>query len=68
MCLYCVNLFCLHHNFQGPGFSIAEDVAEVKKLLEKEINMRKEAEEEVNKLKSQLRQCTDSGVCLLCGY
>ncbi|XP_007052030.2 PREDICTED: armadillo repeat-containing kinesin-like protein 2 isoform X1 [Theobroma cacao] len=48
-------------NGKGPGFSIAEDVAEVKKLLEKEINMRKEAEEEVNKLKSQLRQCTDSG-------
>ncbi|MBA0583194.1 hypothetical protein Gorai_014063, partial [Gossypium raimondii] len=45
----------------GPGSSIVEDVAEVKKLLEKEIHMRKEAQEEVNKLKSQLGQCPDSG-------
>ena len=60
------NISCHHHNFQGPGFSIVEDVAEVKKLLEKEIHMRKEAEEEVNKLKSQLGQSTDSGVYLLC--
>ncbi|KAK8487057.1 hypothetical protein V6N13_016273 [Hibiscus sabdariffa] len=48
-------------NGEGPGFSVVDDVAEVKKLLDKEIHMRKEAEEEVNKLKSQLRQCTDSG-------
>ncbi|PPD70385.1 hypothetical protein GOBAR_DD32731 [Gossypium barbadense] len=46
---------------RGPGSSIVEDVAEVKKLLEKEIHMRKEAQEEVNKLKSQLGQCPDSG-------
>lgn len=59
------NIFCLHHNFQGPGFSIVEDVAGVKKMLEKEIHMRKEAEEEVNKLKSQLGQCRDLGVYLL---
>ncbi|PPR81401.1 hypothetical protein GOBAR_AA39317 [Gossypium barbadense] len=48
-------------NGEGPGSSIVEDVAEVKKLLEKEIHMRKEAQEEVNKLKSQLGQCPDSG-------
>ncbi|XP_022757110.1 kinesin-like protein KIN-UB [Durio zibethinus] len=48
-------------NGERPGFSIAEDVADVKKLLEKEIHMRKEAEEEVIKFKSQLGQCTDSG-------
>lgn len=48
-------------NGEGPGFSVAEDVAEVKNMLEKEIHMRKEAEEEVKKLKSQLRRSTDSG-------
>ncbi|XP_040931595.1 kinesin-like protein KIN-UB isoform X2 [Gossypium hirsutum] len=48
-------------NGEGPVSSIVEDVAEVKKLLEKEIHMRKEAEDEVNKLKSQLGQCPDSG-------
>ncbi|XVF33480.1 hypothetical protein REPUB_Repub17cG0172100 [Reevesia pubescens] len=48
-------------NGEGPGFFNSEDVAVVKKLLEKEIRMRKEAEDEVNKLKSQLGQCTDSG-------
>ncbi|KAE8672129.1 Armadillo repeat-containing kinesin-like protein 3 [Hibiscus syriacus] len=48
-------------NGEGASFSVVDDVVEVKKLLEKEIHMRKEAEEEVNKLKSQLRQCTDSG-------
>ncbi|XVF31815.1 hypothetical protein REPUB_Repub17cG0026000 [Reevesia pubescens] len=46
---------------QGPGFPTAEDVAEVKRLLEKEMHMRKEAEYEVNKLKSQLGQYPDSG-------
>ncbi|KAB2002797.1 hypothetical protein ES319_D11G089400v1 [Gossypium barbadense] len=46
-------------NWEGPGFS--EDIAEVKKLLEKEIHMRKEAEKEVNKLKSQLGQHMDAG-------
>ncbi|XWS32307.1 hypothetical protein CRYUN_Cryun23aG0148400 [Craigia yunnanensis] len=48
-------------NGEGRGFSISEDVAEVKNMLEKEVHMRKEAEEEVNKLKSQLGQSTDSG-------
>ncbi|KAE8720856.1 Armadillo repeat-containing kinesin-like protein 2 [Hibiscus syriacus] len=46
---------------RGPSFSVVDDVAEVKKLLEKEIHMRKDAEEGVSKRKSQLRQCTDSG-------
>ncbi|KAA3475346.1 armadillo repeat-containing kinesin-like protein 2 isoform X1 [Gossypium australe] len=46
-------------NAEGPGFS--EDIAEVKKLLEKETHMRKEAEKEVNKLKSQLGQHMDAG-------
>ncbi|XWS77181.1 hypothetical protein CRYUN_Cryun01aG0239500 [Craigia yunnanensis] len=44
-------------NGEGPGFSIAE----VKNMLEKEIHMRMEAEEEVNKLKSRLGQSSDPG-------
>ncbi|OMP00581.1 Armadillo [Corchorus olitorius] len=47
--------------FQGPSSSTSEDISELRKLLEEEIHMRKKAEEEVNKLKSQLGQCTDSG-------
>ncbi|XVF79908.1 hypothetical protein PTKIN_Ptkin15bG0028400 [Pterospermum kingtungense] len=47
-------------NGEGHDFSIVEDVTEVKRMLEKEIHMRKEAEEEVNKLKCQLGQCRDS--------
>ncbi|KAJ4845553.1 hypothetical protein Tsubulata_021534 [Turnera subulata] len=38
------------------GEGIAEDVHDVKRLLENEIQLRKAAEEEVNKLKSQLEQ------------
>ncbi|KAE8697537.1 Armadillo repeat-containing kinesin-like protein 2 [Hibiscus syriacus] len=52
---------CLFQFSGGPGSSIAEDIAEVKKLLEKETHTRKEAEKEVDKLKSQLGQCTDAG-------
>ncbi|KAK8565889.1 hypothetical protein V6N13_020965 [Hibiscus sabdariffa] len=48
-------------NGERPGSSIAEDIVEVKKLLEKETHMRKEAEKEVNKLKSQLGQGTEAG-------
>ncbi|KAK8693452.1 hypothetical protein V6N13_071035 [Hibiscus sabdariffa] len=48
-------------NGEGPGSSNAEDIAEVKKLLEKETHMRKEAEKEVIKLKSQLGQGTEAG-------
>ncbi|KAL4362200.1 hypothetical protein GQ457_04G032320 [Hibiscus cannabinus] len=48
-------------NGEGPGSSNAKDIAEVKKLLEKETHMRKEAEKEVIKLKSQLGQGTEAG-------
>ncbi|XP_039069083.1 kinesin-like protein KIN-UB isoform X2 [Hibiscus syriacus] len=48
-------------NGEGPGSSIGEDIAEVKKRLEKETFMRKEAEKEAVKLRSQLGQCTDAG-------
>ncbi|XP_039042607.1 kinesin-like protein KIN-UB isoform X2 [Hibiscus syriacus] len=48
-------------NGEGPGSSIGEDIGEVKKMLEKETHMRKEAEKEVDKLRSQLGQCTDAG-------
>lgn len=43
-------------NGQGPGLSVAE----VKKMLQNEINLRKTAEEEVKNLKSQLEQYTQS--------
>ncbi|KAF7844749.1 kinesin-like protein KIN-UB [Senna tora] len=39
---------------EGPGPSSADEVAEIKRLLENEINRRKAAEEEVEYLKSQL--------------
>lgn len=41
---------------------IAEEVAEVKKLLSKETSLRKAAEEEVDNLKSQLAQLKMSEV------
>lgn len=47
---------------QEPGASAAEDIAEIRKLLQNEIHMRKTAEEELNKLKSRLGQYTESGV------
>lgn len=40
-------------NGQGPGYPISEDLAEVKEMLENEMNLRKMAEEEVRNLKSQ---------------
>ncbi|GLT51906.1 hypothetical protein SLA2020_252800 [Shorea laevis] len=46
---------------EGPEVIISEDTTELKKQLEKEIHGRKEAEEEVNKLRSQLRQFTEAG-------
>lgn len=42
--------------------STAEEVAELKKLLGKEMSLRKAAEEEVNNLKSQLAQLKMSEV------
>ncbi|KAF3439967.1 hypothetical protein FNV43_RR18245 [Rhamnella rubrinervis] len=43
---------------QGPGYSASEDIVEVKKLLQKEINLRRMAEEEVKNLKNQQGQYT----------
>ncbi|EXB52669.1 Armadillo repeat-containing kinesin-like protein 2 [Morus notabilis] len=40
-------------NGEGPGYPISEDIAEVKELLQKEMNLRKMAEEEVRNLKCQ---------------
>lgn len=50
---------------QGPGVSVAGEVAEIRKLLQNEIHMRKAAEEELNKLKSRLGQYALSGVWFL---
>lgn len=47
---------------EGHEVIISEDTTEIKKMLEKEVRMRKEAEEEVKKLKSQLRQYSEAGV------
>ncbi|KAF8380413.1 hypothetical protein HHK36_027899 [Tetracentron sinense] len=43
-------------NREGPVVSVSAEVAEVKKLLQNETQLRKVAEEEVNSLKSQLVQ------------
>ncbi|KAH9788258.1 kinesin-like protein KIN-UB [Citrus sinensis] len=53
----------IHDKYTGeePGASAAEDIAEIRKLLQNEIHMRKTAEEELNKLKSRLGQYTESG-------
>ncbi|KAH9788253.1 kinesin-like protein KIN-UB [Citrus sinensis] len=55
----------IHDKYTGeePGASAAEDIAEIRKLLQNEIHMRKTAEEELNKLKSRLGQYTESGSC-----
>ncbi|KAJ9680768.1 hypothetical protein PVL29_019934 [Vitis rotundifolia] len=45
-------------NGEGPGVSGAEELAEVKKLLQNEIHLRKAAEEEVDYLKNRLGQFT----------
>ncbi|KAJ4727102.1 Kinesin-like protein [Melia azedarach] len=50
-------------NGEGPGVSVAGEVAEIRKLLQNEIHMRKAAEEELNKLKSRLGQYALSGSC-----
>lgn len=42
---------------------LSEEVAEVKQLLQKEIQLRKAAEEEANSLKNQLSQLISSEVC-----
>lgn len=63
--VFLFTLFFPSSYFQGPEVIISEDTTELKKQLEKEIHGRKEAEEEVNKLRSQLRQFTEAGVCLL---
>lgn len=58
--------FCfIFHILQVPGVSVAEEVAEVRKMLQNEMYMRKAAEEELNKLKSQFGQYMQSGVLFL---
>jgi hypothetical protein len=52
---------------QGSGLSVAEEVVEIKKLLEKETNLRKVAEEEVKNLRSQLGQHPPLAVWVLPG-
>lgn len=47
---------------QETGLSAAEDVAEIKKFLEKEIKLRKAAEEEVKNFKRQRGQDIQSEV------
>ncbi|KAJ1414877.1 P-loop containing nucleoside triphosphate hydrolase [Sesbania bispinosa] len=54
-----------HNNFvadhgEGLALSSADEVAEVKMLLETEIKRRKAAEEEVEHLKNQLGKCTQA--------
>ncbi|GLU00496.1 hypothetical protein SLE2022_178620 [Rubroshorea leprosula] len=53
---------CIHAKCIGEGLEviISEDDSELKKLLEKEIHMKKEAEDEINKLRSQSRQYTEA--------
>ncbi|XVE73995.1 hypothetical protein DITRI_Ditri11bG0163500 [Diplodiscus trichospermus] len=53
---------------EGADFSVAEDIAQVKNMLEKEIQIRKKAEEEVNKLRIQLGLSRDSEVYLAGGH
>lgn len=50
---------------QGHGVSDVDEVSEIKKLLQNEINLRKAAEEELGKLRGQLRLFTESGVWFL---
>ena len=50
---------------QSSKLSAVEEVAELKKLLQKESLLRKAAEEEVNNLKSQIAQWKRSEVCFI---
>lgn len=50
---------------QSPMISTIKEVAELKKLLQKESLLRKAAEEEVNSLKSQVAQWKRSEVCFM---
>ncbi|KAE8055178.1 hypothetical protein FH972_012039 [Carpinus fangiana] len=50
----------LTSNTESSKVSAVEEVAELKKVLQKESLLRKAAEEEVNSLKSQLAQCRRS--------
>ncbi|XP_012083555.1 kinesin-like protein KIN-UB isoform X2 [Jatropha curcas] len=47
-------------NGEVPGVSSSEEVAEIKMLLQNEIQLRKTAEEEVNKLRNQLENFMQS--------
>ncbi|KAK1558863.1 hypothetical protein Q3G72_007531 [Acer saccharum] len=49
--------------YNGEGPVVGEEIAEVRKLLQNEIHLRKTAEEELNKLKSKLGQYMQSGTC-----
>lgn len=47
---------------QGPLSSTSEEIADVNKLLQNEIHLKKVVEEEVNNLKTQLAQWKKSEV------
>ncbi|KAM7277024.1 hypothetical protein ACFE04_018890 [Oxalis oulophora] len=49
------------YNGEAPGISSAEEISELKRLLENEVQLRKTSENEVNKLKNELAQFTQSG-------
>ncbi|GKU88355.1 hypothetical protein SLEP1_g2632 [Rubroshorea leprosula] len=53
---------CIHAKCIGEGLEviISEDDSELKKLHEEEIHMKKEAGDEINKLRSQSRQYTEA--------
>ncbi|KAJ8749028.1 hypothetical protein K2173_013472 [Erythroxylum novogranatense] len=52
--------FISKRNGEKLGASVSEDIAELKRLLQNELQLRKQAEEEANKLKSQLDQFLQS--------
>jgi hypothetical protein len=53
--------FCFYPISQELG-SVSEEVSELRKLLQNEIQLRKAAEDELNKLKSQFEQFMQPGV------
>ncbi|KAH7519563.1 hypothetical protein FEM48_Zijuj08G0050300 [Ziziphus jujuba var. spinosa] len=54
-------VFDVKCNGEGPGHSFPDDIDEVKKLLQNEINLRRMAEEEVRNFKNQLGENTQPG-------
>lgn len=50
------------YTLQVPGVAVAEEVAEIRKLLQNEMYMRKTAEDALTKLRSQFGQYMQSAV------